>query len=226
MSINTENTGSSENFGLGFTSAELFFENNKKVITMVGGGILAIVVLFFGYTKLIVAPKEKEAQSQIFVAEKYFTQDSFNLALKGDGNYMGFVDIADEYSVTKTGKLACYYAGISYLRLGEFQNAIDYLKKFNAGDKMIQPIAYGSMGDAFLELNEDDQAIKYYKKAANYSKNDYTRPLYLFKLAMVYDKTSDAASALEAYKKIKYEYPFSMQSRYAEKYIARAEAKN
>ena len=51
------------------------------------------------------------------MAEIYFEKDSFNLALNGDLNSAGFIDIADDYSSTKTGKLANYYAGICYLNL-------------------------------------------------------------------------------------------------------------
>ena len=99
------------------TNTEHFIEQNQRTITIALIVIVAVVGIFLGYKRFIVSPKEKEAQSQMFAAEQYFEKDSFNLALNGDGNYLGFLDIIDQYKVTKSAKLARYYTGISYLKL-------------------------------------------------------------------------------------------------------------
>ena len=79
----------------------------------------------------------------MFMAEKYFENDSLNKALKGDGNYLGFLDIIDQYKFTKSANLSHYYAGICYLKKGEFQNAIDQLNSFSSGDQLVGPMASG-----------------------------------------------------------------------------------
>ncbi len=53
---------------------------------------------------------EQEALKQMFVAENLFEKDSFNMALNGDGNAPGFLEIIDKYSSTPSGNLANYYA--------------------------------------------------------------------------------------------------------------------
>ncbi|NJK87388.1 MAG: tetratricopeptide repeat protein [Bacteroidales bacterium] len=116
------------------------------------------------------APAEKDAQNEMFMAEKYFEADSFQLALEGDGSYLGFLDIIDEYSVTKSANLSHYYAGISYLHLGEYEDAIKHLKKFNANDVYISTIAIGAIGDAYQELGELDESVSFYLKAAERKK--------------------------------------------------------
>ena len=126
-----------ENVEHALSSAEHFVERNQQLLMIIAAIILVVVAGFFGVKRLYLAPKEKEAQAQIFVAEQYFEKDSFNMALNGDGSNLGFIQIIDEYSITKTAKLAQYYAGICYLRLGSFQSAIDHLKKFNSGDKLV-----------------------------------------------------------------------------------------
>lgn len=130
----------------------------------------------------------------MWMAEQYFAKDSFNLALNGDGNYLGFLDIIEEYSITKSANLANYYTGISYLHLGQYENAIEYLKQFESNDKMIAPIAYGAIGDAYVELENTDEALVFYKKAVTSSENDFTAPIYLMKIGLVQEKMGNTKS--------------------------------
>jgi tetratricopeptide (TPR) repeat protein len=206
------------------TNTEHFIEQNQRTITIGLIAIIAIVGIFLGYKRFIVSPKEKEAQSQMFAAEQYFEKDSFNLALKGDGNYLGFLDIIDQYKSTKSGKLARYYSGISYLRLGKFQEAIDQLKKFNLKDDMVSPISKGAIGDAYCELGRTGEAIDFYIKAARMRPNNFVTPIYLMKAGELLEANKEYAKALPLYKEIEKDYPESNEGRKIEKYIARAEA--
>ena len=141
-----------------YSKTEAFIEKNQKIILIVVGILIVIVLGFFGFKKYYIEPQEKEAQSQLFMAEMYFDQDSLQLALNGDGNYFGFLEIIDQYGLTKSANLATYYAGITYLRLGEFDHAIEYLKKFDGDDDVAAPMAVGAIGDAYMELDEIEKA--------------------------------------------------------------------
>ena len=207
------------------SKTEQFIENNQKILSIIVVAIIVIVGGYLAYNKLYLKPLELEVKEQMFVAEQYFEKDSFNLALMGDGNYLGFIDIIDEYSITKGGKLAYYYAGISYLRLGEYDNAIDYLKKFDADDKMIAPVAIGAIGDAYMELGDSDKALSNYLKAANKNKNKLITPIYLMKAAGIYEEMNNYEKALEIYEEIEKEYPKTQEGRKIEKYISRAKFK-
>jgi tetratricopeptide (TPR) repeat protein len=206
-----------------FSKTEHFIETNQKVILIVVGLLIVLVLGFFGFRKYYLQPRETEAQGQMFMAEKYFEMDSLAKALNGDGNYLGFLDIMDQYSMTKSANLAKYYAGISYLKLGQFEKAIEYLEKFNGKDKVVGPMAKGGIGDAYLELNQPDKAIKYYLEAAEGTKNDFTSPLFYLKVAQVYEIQKNFEKALEYYKLIKKEYPRSFESQEIDKSIAYAE---
>ena len=153
------------------TRTEQFIEDNQKIITYVVGGIILIVAGYLGFNRFYLQPKEDEALSQMFMAENYFEKDSFNLAINGDGNYLGFLDIIDDYGITKSANRAKYYTGISYLHLGQYEDAIDYLKSFKTDDLLLAPIAEGAQGDALLELGETEDALKQYKKAYSLSDN-------------------------------------------------------
>jgi tetratricopeptide (TPR) repeat protein len=205
------------------SKTEHYIEENQKSLTIIVLAIIIIVGGYLGYKRYVVTPKENEAKSQMWMAEQYFAKDSFNLALTGDGNYLGFLDIIDEYSITKSANLANYYSGICYLHLGQYEDAIEFLKQFESDDVMIAPIAYGAIGDSYLELENIDDALVFYKKAVNISENNFTTPVYLMKLGFVYEVTEDYKKALEVYKRIEKDFPTSTEGRQIAKYIARVE---
>ena len=203
------------------TRTEQFIEDNQKIITYIIGGIVFLVVAYLGFNKFYLQPKEDEALSQMFMAESY----SFNLAINGDGNYLGFLDIIDDYSVTKSANRAKYYTGISYLYLGQYEDAIDYLKSFKSDDLLLAPVAEGAQGDAFIELGEPDNALKKYKKAYSLSDNELTAPIYMMKAANLLESTDELEDALSLYEEIKRKYPTSTEGTNVDKYIARVKLK-
>ncbi len=207
------------------SKTEHYIEENQKSLTIIVVAIVVVVLGYLGYTNLYVSPLEQEARSQIYMAERHFERDSFYLALYGDGNYPGFVDIIDEYSVTQTANLAHYYSGIAYLRMGEFNNAIEYLTRFDSRDQMVSQIALGAIGDAYLELNDLEEAVSFYEKAAQRRSNEFTSPIYWMKAGHVYEELGKFGRALEAFENIKADYPETTEGGEAEKHIARVQLK-
>jgi tetratricopeptide (TPR) repeat protein len=205
------------------TRTEQYVEDNQGKLMKIIGGIILVIALYVGYGKFILDPLEEDAQSQMFYAEIYFAKDSFNLALNGDGQYLGFIDIADEYSGTKPGNLANYYAGLSYLHLKDYENAIDYLKEYSYDDIILSSLAIGCIGDAYLELGEQDMALEYFQDAADNNDNEFTTPRFLMKQAVVLELQEDYEGALELYKRIKSDYKSSKEGQNVTQYISRAE---
>lgn len=206
------------------SKSEQFIEKHQKTLIIVIGAIIVIGLGIFAFQKLFIQPREKEAQGQMFMAQKYFEQDSLGKALNGDGINAGFLSIIDDYSMTKASNLAKYYAGIIYLKQGKYAEAIEYLKKFKGRDELVGPMALGGIGDAYMELGQKDQALEYYLKAANDKKNDLTTPLYLMRAAWTYEDLGKFDKAAELYEKIKKEHVKSMESRDIDKYLERARA--
>lgn len=219
-----EDNSNFENVESALTKTEQFIEDKSKILTYVVLGIILIVAAYLGFKKFYIAPLEVEAQSSMFVAEQYFQKDSFNLAINGDGNNWGFIDIIDEYGLTKAANLSKYYVGISYLHLGEYEEAISYLKKFKSKDIMVGAIALGAIGDAYSELEQPEKAVSYYKKAMSHKPNDFTTPIYLKKMALIYESQDDYKKAINIYEEIKNKYAKSQEGKNIEKYIARAKA--
>jgi len=205
--------------------SERFIEKNQKILTIIIGIAVVVVLGIFAFQKLYIAPREKAAQGQMFAAQKYFEQDSLNKALNGDGKSLGFLDIIDEYSMTKASNLAKYYTGIIYLKQGKYQDAITYLDKFSSDDEFVGPMAKGGIADAYMELGQKEKALDYYLKAAGEKDNDLTTPLYLMRAAFVYEDMGKFDKAVELYEKIQKEHTKSTEARDIEKYIEQAKAK-
>lgn len=208
-----------------FGKTEQFIEKYQKIILIVIGVIVVIVLGFFGFKRFYLGPKEKDAQSQMFVAEKYFEQDSLKKALNGDGQYLGFLAIIDEFGMTKSANLAHYYAGVCYLKLGQYNEALDHLGKFSSSDQVVAPMARGAMGDANMELNQVEKAAALYAEAADMRKNEFTTPLFLMKAALANEELGKFDKSLELYKRIKNDFPRSTEARDIDKYISLAEGR-
>lgn len=205
--------------------AENFIEQNQKAFIYGLSGLLLVILLIIGYYKFIREPRIQESWSESFKAEMYFERDSFKLALNGDGLYPGFLDIIDDYGSTLIGKLSRYYAGVCYMRTGDYESAIENLKKFKSKDEMISAMALGLIGDAYIELNDLEKALDYYLDAAKKADNDLLTPIFLMKAGRTCELLNDYKQALEIYRKIDKDYYDTPQQREIEKYITRAELK-
>jgi tetratricopeptide (TPR) repeat protein len=205
------------------TRTEQFIEENHKSFMPIVGAIVGIVALFSVYQNFYIAPMEEEAQAEMYMAELYFQKDSFNLALNGDGQYLGFLDVSDDYSSTNVGQLANYYAGLCYLNTADFDNAIEYLGDFSSDDIILSSLALGCMGDAYMELGDVDAALDAYESAVSNSSNNFTAPRYMMKQALIHDSNGNSNKALNLYKTIKNDYKTSREANGIEKYIAKVE---
>ena len=185
------------------SKTEDFVAKNQNVIIGVVVAIAVIAASYFAYQKFIIEPKENDAVEQMFTAQQNFQKatdgvsaDSlYNLALNGSEGKFGFVKIASEYSGTKAGNLASYYAGISFLNTGKFDKAIEYLQQFKSNDKMLNPLALGAIGDAHSQKNQMKEALDSYVKASEADKNDFTTPRFLLKagkIALIMKNNADA----------------------------------
>jgi len=207
------------------TTAEMYFEKNSKIITIVFGTAVVIALLLLATHRFYSVPREAKAKEQIQMAQQYFEKDSFNLAINGDGNYPGFLDIIDNYGSTTAGKLAKYYVGVANLHIGKYQEAIDYLEAFKTKDLLLAPVVKGATGDAYSELGNKDKAVKLYMEAAELNPNAFTSPIYYLKAGNLYELLGNKEKALAAYKVIKEKYAESNEGRTIDKYIARLTAK-
>lgn len=203
---------------------ERFFEENRQLLSGLALGIFLIVGGVIAYLKFYQQPREREAQEQIFHAQRLFEADSFSQAIAGHNGKPGFLDIAADYSGTKAGNTANYYAGISYLRIGEYDKAIMLLDDFSSPDPLLAILAPSAIGDAFMELGQKEEALEYYQKAVKEKANSFLTPFVLLKAGLLAEDLGQAQKALGYYQRIQKDFPDSRQAADIKRYIARAEA--
>ena len=187
--------------------------------------LLAIVVVvagFLAYRNLVSEPNEKKATEAMFRAEQYYRLDSARLALNGDNINAGFLKVIARYGGTKAANLASFYAGSCYLKLGDYNNAIKYLKDFSTSVQQLQERDYGLLGDAYSELNRKEEAAEQYKKAGTFfEKDELLSPEYLFRSGYLYESMGKTQDAIAMYRLIKDKYPTSQRGADIDKYLAR-----
>jgi len=220
MSKKKETAKGIENVEQTLTKTEQFLEQNYKPLLYVLAGAVVLVGIVW-LLRMYTSKKNDEALSQMYMAEQYFGEDSLRLALYGDGNNLGFLDLAKEYKATRSGKLANFYAGASLMHLGQYEEAIEYLNKYKLDDEVVAPQARGLIGDAKVELGDTGAGIRYYLEAADMADNSFLSPIYLLKAGMLHESGSNWAEALKLYERIQEKYPESNEGRSIDKYIAR-----
>lgn len=213
---------SSEALAEQLSRTEQFLEDNKTIVIVVLAFIVGIIAGYIGFN-FYSDSRDKVAQRELFQAVYYFEADSLGKALNGDGNSFGFLEIIDEYAFTDAANLASFYAGATYMKLGDFESAIRNLDKFSSDDLLIQARAYSLTGDAYVEIDDLDNAVKYYEKAASNKPNAEFTPTYLIKCAIAYEAKGDTKKAIAQYKRIVDEYPNATEYQEALKQKSRLE---
>lgn len=186
-------------------------------------GVVAIGVLgYLGYKNFVVEPKAQEAVSELNQAQYYFelavnsieSDSLYRRALNGGEGKYGFLDIIENYKGTPAAKLATYSAGMAYLNLKEYENAITYLDQFKADDILLSALAKGAIGDAFAQLGQIDDAYDYYIQASKVSENMYSTPKYLYKAAILGAENGKIKQAISFLERIEKEFPKAEEAKW------------
>lgn len=204
------------------SKTEKFLESYKKPMLYTVAATLVIAAGVFAYHHLITLPKQQEALAQLFTAEQSFRADDFEKALNGDGNTLGFKQVIQDYG-SHAPEAVYFYAGVCELHLGNYSEALSYLKKYSGKDEIISARAIACMGDAYAGTGDLKAAAGEYQKAANYTDNIFAAN-YLLKAGIVYEELGQPQEALKMYEIIKNKYPQSPEGYEVNKYISRIQA--
>lgn len=193
--------GRQENFVTKFLA---FFNKNQNIIYGVLIGLLVIACAIIAFNKFYVQKKNEDASAQIVKPIQLFMTgdtNSIKLALDGNDQTDGFLAIADNYKLTRTANTANYYAGLCYLKIGDKENALDYLKKFKKKENVLWYACQTTIGDLYDDQGDEANTIKYYKKAIK-GEDPYFTPIALFKLGQIYERQGKWEEAVKTYQTI------------------------
>ena len=210
-----------DNFDRSQGVKRVYANENGKLLSIIAAAVVVVAAGIFCWYKFAYQPKVEEAQGQMAYAEQNFRAGDYETALNGDGNVLGFAQVIDEYGA-KAGKSVYFYAGVCELQLGNWDAAIRYLDSYKGKDAILMARATACIGDAYVGLEEYGKALGYFEKAAAMADNIYAAG-YLLKAGVTAEKLGQNAKALECYKKIKDQYPSSMEGYDVDKYIGRIE---
>ena len=211
---------------------EAWVARNQKYIFIIIGAAALIILGYLAYDQFVAEPQEAEATNEMFQAQDYFAaaleasgaeSDSlYKLALNGGEGKYGFIDIIENYGGTDAANLATYHAGMAYLNTNQYQEAINYLDDFEADDEILAALATGGIGDAFIQLDQPEEALGYYEEAANMRSNNFVTPRFLLKAAITALDIGEAQQAEVYLNRIKDEFPDSPQADQVEVYLGQA----
>lgn len=216
----------------GASKTEEWVAKNQKGIF---GAVLVIALAtvgYFAYDKFVETPKEADAADDMFQAQQYFEQavnaptasDSlFKLALNGGEGKLGFLGIIENNAGTDAANLAEYYAGTAYLNIGKYKEAVQHLEEFKSKDEVLTAMAKGATGDAFAQLKQNDEALKFYDEAAKATNNELITPRFLFKAGQIALALNKKEDALKYFKEIQDKYSTSAEGATIDAYVAMAE---
>lgn len=191
-----------ENLQSALSSTESFIEKNQKVLTIVLCAILLVIAIWLLVDNLYIAPKEEKANELIVTSQTYFQNGDYEKAVNGDSVFGGFVALNKEYGFTKSGKLAAAYAGLSFYKMGNYDQALEYLAKFNGKDDVLKYTVLGTMGDCYAQKGDAKKAIDYFLKASK-SDNILVAPVYKVKAGIAYESLGEYGKALDLYNEVK-----------------------
>ncbi len=211
------------------SKTELFFKKNGKKLSYALVLIVVVAVAIFGYKAMVVEPREQKASDLIYMAQSRFeaVTPDFELALNGDAQGAGFLEVIENYGSTPAGNLAKHYAGICYLKLNDLDNAANYLAQYKSvkgiPGAIINAQNLGLQGDIAVDKGDFAKAISLYNKAVSSSDNELTAPMYMRKSAIASIAAGDKATAKKQFEAIKAKYPSSADAREADKFIGTLE---
>jgi TolA-binding protein len=214
------------------TRARGFWAKNSKPVIYIGAAIILLAGGWLIYKYMIKLPKEEKANDAVFVVQNYFRDfsnapDSLkpamaNRVLNGEGANPGALKFISKYDGTDAANLCHYYAGTAYLQTKQFEKAVKQLKDFHTDATQIQSRAYGMIGDSYAELKKNNDALDYYRKAADVNdKDEFTSSEFLFRAGLFAETIGKKQEAIDLYKKIKKDYPLTDKAANIDRYLAR-----
>ena len=208
-----------DNFSVNDFKSQLKENSKLRFATYGIGSVLVLLLGYFAYRQFIWNPSNKKSKDAYWVGLNYAAKDSVDAAIAE------LEPAVKQYDGKQGGELAQFVLARQYMTKGNFTKAIDELEDLDVNDTYLSVFKVGLQGDCYSEMKKYDKALSLYIEAAELNENEKTSPEYLFKAALVAEKTQDFEKASELYTRIKANYLNFSNNKAIDKYIARTKNK-
>ncbi|MCY4233090.1 MAG: hypothetical protein OXE59_05045 [Bacteroidetes bacterium] len=190
-----------------YTPILALYYGNRNVLIGSAVGVILIVAGFFGYN-YIQDTRNIQAQEFLGAILLEYEDSNYQIALDGNGEVLGLVDIIDRYGTTPAGNTAKFYAANAHFELQQYDLALELFESYDAKNDFLGASATAGRA-AIYELREEYlRAGDLFKHAADMDDNNTLRaPYYLRSAARAYVESGDLESAIEVIHEAKENYP-------------------
>jgi tetratricopeptide (TPR) repeat protein len=191
-------------------------DHRKSVLTTVGIALAAVLLVVLG---AVIYSKRADAASVAFGAAmqtyqtpvaqpgqavppgmKTFASD----AERAKAANQQFLDVANKYSLAPDARIARYFAGLSYIDMGQNQSAEDTLKKVAGGwNSDLAGLAKVALAGLYHQTGRDAQAIDIYNQLTAKPTTTVPAGLAQLQLAELYESEGKTDLAKAVYAKLK-----------------------
>lgn len=195
-----------------YAKVESFYLQNKNTIIWAGIGVILLIALSFGYYYYS-QQQETQAQQLMGRAETQYLNGDYQSALMGSEEQftVGFEQIINNYSGTDAANLARYYAAVCEYKLGNTEQALNYINSYEFPDGIMGVAPLSFKGVLLTEMGNHEEAARTYVQAAELDMNESTTPYNYLEAANAFKDAGNMEQARNYAQKIVDDYPNSTQ---------------
>ena len=191
--------------------------SNRRTTLLFGGSLLLLLLLLVG-GYAIYEHRTAAAQTAFGEAMQVYQtpivrpgqalppgMKAFNSAKERAGKANGlFTQVASQYSLTEPGKLAAYFAGLTYMEAGQNGPAEDTLKKVASGwNGDTAALGKDALAELYAQTGRESQAVDLYQQLAKGHATTVPPALAQLQLADMYAAEGKTEQARQIYAEIK-----------------------
>lgn len=194
-------------------------ENKNKVLMYVGAfAVVVVAVIFFLNYR---SSRNEEAGKLLSRVMDLYEQGSYLEAIEGKQgtNLVGLKKIVEDFGSTENGETAKIYLANSYTFLGQYEKALEYYKDYSGSNDIYKAAALAGQAGYYASKGEYEKAADLFKKAANVSKINPSRPDYLLRAGINYMKAGQKDEAKALFQIIRDDYKTSTAFAQVDRYF-------
>ncbi len=203
-----------------YYKAQNYIEENKNKVLMYAGALAIVVVAVIFYLNFRSAQNEEAGALLARVIDLY-DQGSYLEAIEGiqGKNLVGLKKIVEDYGSTENGETAKIYLANAYAFLGQYEKAFELYEDYGGSNDIFKAAALAGQAGYYASKNEYEKAAKLFKKAANVSEINPSRPDYLLKAGINFMRAGQKDEAKALFQIIKDDYKTSTAFAQVDRYF-------